>query len=271
MNSEFLFHKLQGAGNDFILIDNRLNYFTGIEENVFKKLCDRRFGIGADGLMLIDFKEPSFFSLKYFNSDGRSSEMCGNGARCAVYFMHLLHPGYKKFRFDISQKSYTGEVTAKNQVKIVWSFTPKVKTIGKSEVNIPVEFDSALFVNSGVPHFILVLNDDLDSFNVKKWGSYFRNHDFFAPKGTNVNFLKFLGNKIYIRTFERGIEGETLACGTGAVAAAIAGNYWNKINFPVAIVARGGILKIGVEEERKTLWMEGPVRKVYTGVLNLED
>jgi len=271
MKSEFPFYKLQGAGNDFILIDNRLNDFSGVEESVFKNLCNRRFGIGADGLILIDFHEPSFFFLKYFNSDGRPGEMCGNGARCAVYFMHLLHSAYKKFGFEISQKFYRGEVTGKNQVKIIWSFRPELKTIDESELNIPVEFDSALLVNSGVPHFILDLKDELDSFNVKKWGSYFRNHEFFSPKGANVNFLKFLGNKIYIRTFERGIEGETLACGTGAVAAAIAGKYWNKINFPVEIVARGGILKIGVDDKEETLWMEGPVRKVFTGVLNLKD
>ncbi len=271
MKSEFPFYKLQGAGNDFILIDNRQNYFTGIEESVFKNLCNRRFGIGADGLMLIDFHEPSFFLLKYFNLDGRSGEMCGNGARCAVFFMHLLHSAYKKFGFEISQKFYRGEVTGKNKVKIIWSFKPEVQTIEESDLNIPTEFDNALLVNSGVPHLILVLKDELDSYNVKKWGNHFRNHEFFAPKGTNVNFLKFIGDKIYIRTFERGIEGETLACGTGAVAAAIAGKYWNKINFPVEIAARGGILKIGVDDKEESLWMEGPVRKVFTGILNLKD
>jgi diaminopimelate epimerase len=271
MKREIPFFKFHGAGNDFILIDNRQEYFRGNENEIFQQLCSRRFGIGADGLMLLSFRECHTFRLQFFNADGKRGEMCGNGARCAVYLMHLLCPNHKFFRFEIHEKWFESEIKGDNQVKITWEFAPKIEKIDESILDIPIKLQRYLSVNSGVPHLMFVPEQSLDRLDVFKWGKYFRYHDYFAPNGTNVNFLKFRGKRIYIRTYERGVENETLACGTGAVAAAIAGKEWDLTQFPVEVVALGGILRIGFDETRERIWMEGPVKKVFTGVIELDN
>ncbi len=271
MKEQIDFTKMHGAGNDFILIDNRRRELDGSENKLFRNLCRRHTGVGADGLMLIDAISGDHFTLKYYNADGKPAEMCGNGARCAVYFASLLKPDKQAFRFSIFDESYRGEITAPEQVRIVWNFTPVIKKFPILKEIIPAEFRRYINVDSGVPHLVLEVNSDLAEVDVARWGKFFRRHRHFAPRGTNVNFIQKGKNGIHIRTYERGVEGETLACGTGAVAAAIAAAEWKLDRFPVNIRAAGGVLKVGIDAADSAFWLEGPVKKVFSGTFNLPD
>jgi diaminopimelate epimerase len=260
---------MHGAGNDFILIDNRNGFFTGREKEVFQRLCQRHLAIGADGLMLIDFENPQEFNLKYYNSDGNPAEMCGNGARCAVYFVYQIFPSLKEFTFTVFGNRYNGKVEKKEWVKIFWTNTPKVNDESFFIEKELSDISKILIIDSGVPHLILAFKKDPDEIDVSYWGKYYRNHPLFVPNGINVNFIKIDKNSIKIRTFERGVESETLACGTGALASAISADYWNLVEFPVKIFARGGILQVGRVEESKTFWLAGPVKVVFQGSFDL--
>lgn len=262
---------MHGTGNDFILIDNRAGFFSGREHGLFKRLCHRNFGIGADGLMLIDFGTPQEFSIQYFNSDGKPADMCGNGARCAVFFVHLLNPEINDFTFSVHKKSYRGRTEKKEWTQVFWNETPAIKNDFDLNMIDPDEFSQALFVHSGVPHLILEVREALSKVDVNRWGKYFRNHSEFAPNGVNVNFIKIFKDYLQIRTFERGVEGETLACGTGALASAISADYWKKLKFPVKIFARGGQLQVGKEENTGRMWLAGPVKVVYQGSFNRDN
>ncbi|MEJ2634239.1 MAG: diaminopimelate epimerase [Calditrichia bacterium] len=271
MKNEIPFIKMQGAGNDFVVIDNRPSYLDGTEIEIVRKLCDRHFGIGADGLMLLDFRQPDHFSLKYYNSDGKPAEMCGNGARCAVYMMHLLNPAHKEFDFGVFGEPYSGSVTGTNRVKIYWNRSPLIINIAGLEKEVPTEFKRFLYVNSGVPHLVLEVQGELGNFDITGWGAFFRNHPLFSPQGTNVNFVRLHDHEVTIRTFERGVEGETLACGTGALAAATAVHHWGQSPFPIDIQARGGLLTVDGSSDLSNMSLEGPVRRVFTGSVKRTD
>jgi diaminopimelate epimerase len=265
MENQIPFTKMQGAGNDFIIIDNREKFFTGQEIEIFRNLCQRHFGIGADGLMLVDYHDPHEFFLKYYNSDGIPAEMCGNGARCAVYYVHLNHPLIKEFSFTVFNQLYKGEVIQPEWIKIFWSKDVEIKELGHSMEIISREFSNALFVNSGVPHLVLESIKVLEEVDVSHWGKFYRNHQKFLPAGTNVNFIRINKDSIQIRTYERGVEGETLACGTGALASAISADYWDKVKLPIKIFTRGGTLQVGRDQESKHVWLAGPARVVFKG------
>jgi len=264
------FTKMHGAGNDFVLIDNRKNQIRPGENSLIKNLCDRHLGIGADGLMLIDFKDSAHFNLTYFNADGQPAEMCGNGARCAVYFIHLLQPEITDFEFKVGDVDYSGAVTRPHSVRVIWNKAPQIiNQPGLSEIIAP-DFEQYVFVNSGVPHLILKVKKGLDKLDVSKWGPHYRHHRFFQPAGTNVDFVRIADNKIHIRTFERGVEAETLSCGTGALAAAAVVKEWGYLKLPVQIDYPGGKLKVGVNKNGK-YWLEGPVQRVFEGIINAND
>jgi diaminopimelate epimerase len=270
MKPDILFSKMHGAGNDFILIDNRSNNIQPDDNSLIKRLCDRRLGIGADGLMLIDYQNPARFRLIYFNADGETAEMCGNGARCAVFFMHLAKPKLSDFEFSVGNNEYSGSVTGKNKVRVTWNKAPRIiKQDGLAKIILPA-YEQFAFVNSGVPHLILQVKNNLDELDIRKWGPYYRQHSFFQPAGTNVDFIKITDNNIHIRTFERGVEGETLSCGTGALAAAAAAINWGYLKSSVHIISRGGNLQVGLSENGK-YWLEGPVQKVFDGKINKDD
>jgi diaminopimelate epimerase len=269
MTGKVPFTKMHGAGNDFIVIDNRNEYITGQDQKLIQRLCRRNFGIGADGLMLIQFKEPDQFHISHFNADGHPAEMCGNGARCAVWFMSLLNPEKKRFQFEIFNKFYLAEVVSPNRIRIFWKSIPEVIEDKQLEQYLPKDFIKYSIVDSGVPHLVLLSDLPVDTIAVEKWGRYFRYHKYFVPKGINVNFIQIDKGNVNIRTFERGVEGETLACGTGAIASALAGQYWKKIGLPVDIMAKGGKLRVGMEQDQ--LWLEGPVQKVFSGSFDLSD
>jgi len=265
------FMKMHGAGNDFILINNNPAYFSGSETVFIRHLCHRQLGIGADGFMLIKFDDHENFHLRYFNANGKESTMCGNGARCAVYFMYLNFPEIKHFTFRIAGVKYQAEVLGNERIKLEWNFYPEIKNAPELRKIIPTEFSHALFIDSGVPHLILLHPEPLENINLSHWGPFFRNHPFFAPSGTNVNVIYFKNEYLEIRTYERGVEAETLACGTGVLAAAVAVRYWEKAKFPIQFNARGGTLQVGKMPDNDNLWLEGPVKLVYSGEFHLDE
>jgi len=271
MRSAIPFSKIHGTGNDFILIDNRRQHLAGSENQLVQRLCERRQGIGADGLLLLDFQRTSQFELRYFNADGTEAAMCANGARCAVYFMYLLNPAEKNFSFTIAGQSYQAHIAGEQRVRVCWPFSPEINSLPATNQLSNEDFCQFLAVNTGVPHLVVQAVVAPGKIDLAHWGAFYRNHPFFGEQGTNVNFVNFSAGKIFIRTYERGIEGETLSCGTGVLAAALAGKYWKQIQWPVMVETRGGQLLVGQDSVKGTVWLEGPVQPVYQGTFSRAD
>jgi diaminopimelate epimerase len=273
------FAKLQGSGNDFVVIDNRdgkveeflrsLN--LDIKEFV-KRVCAFHTGVGADGLILIENPENpgNHFKWQFFNSDGSAAEMCGNGSRCAVRFAFDEGIVGKEVRFETLAgviKAYVLDGGKRIKVQL----TPP-KDYREVSLSLDTQSIEGYFINTGVPHFVAVVND-LEKIDVKKLGRAIRFHPEFQPKGTNVNFIEREGeDAIRIRTYERGVEGETLACGTGATASAIVA-YKNGIvsKRPVRVLTKGGeVLAIDFDSEFREVFLEGGVVRVFDGFLRRE-
>lgn len=252
------FNKYQGAGNDFIMIDNRNNVINPDDSTLINRLCDRRFGIGADGLILISDYKGADFEMKYFNSDGKLGSMCGNGGRCTAHYAMKLGIGGSKQRFMAFDGIHKAEVMD-DTVRLEMADVKGYKMI-----------EGNYFINTGSPHYI-IFTSGIDSINVNEEGKKLRWSPLFAPGGTNVNFVEVKDKGLYIRTFERGVEEETLACGTGVTASAIAAVL--KGHFDTGIVnveARGGKLKVELclEDDRVTdVWLSGPATFVYEGMI----
>ncbi len=251
-----VFNKYQGAGNDFIIIDNRKGIFNPDDSRLINKLCNRRFGIGADGLILISEDLYHDFEMKYFNADGYESTMCGNGGRCSADFAIRTGIAGKKLIF----KAIDGVHKALSEEGIIRLQMNDVKEYQIIEGNY--------FINTGSPHYIL-FKKDLNSVDVNSEGEKIRWSELFAPEGTNVNFVETEESGIYVRTFERGVEEETLSCGTGVTASAIAsvltGHFdTNNIN----IRTKGGNLSVSFEltgNSIHNIWLSGPATFVYEG------
>lgn len=272
---------MSGAGNDFVVIDRGLNPGLVLNSSAVKNLCDRRNGIGADGVITIDDSGEYDFLMEYFNADGSTGSLCGNGARCAVKFAEnsgRIKEG--KTRFLSNGSEYYGEVLGPDVVKFHFGVP------GKPELNFEVSAGgqkiNAAFIDTGSPHVVIdisgILKDpgqpdsnygDINDVPVFELGREIRNLPEFAPGGTNVNFISFEKGRIYIRTFERGVENETLACGTGNAAAAIILNRVKNISPPVKLITRGGDeLTVDFSEGHETindLTLTGPVKVVFTG------
>ncbi len=204
-------YKYQGAGNDFVILDNRNNEYNLTPEQV-KLLCDRRFGVGSDGLMLLGASDKYDFSMRYFNADGYEGSMCGNGGRCLVAF--AAHMGIKKFEFDAIDGYHQAEVLELTPHRCI----VKLRMIDLGEYQ--KYSDNAYFLNTGSPHYVEFV-DNVMEYPVDEKGKYWRWHKDFVG-GTNVNFVEIADNKIKVRTYERGVEAETYACGTGVTASSIA-------------------------------------------------
>jgi diaminopimelate epimerase len=283
------FTKLSATGNDFILFDNREGLFRGDEEQLFRTLCTRRVAIGADGILLIEQAArgkgqsadehhkssampsalcPPHFTMRYFNRDGRESEMCGNGARaCAFYaFHHGLAPA--EMQFEVSGKLYPAVVTG-NQVRLRMQ-KPWDLNLRPGVLEDP-GMEEGGYVNTGVPHYVLLV-PELEKVEVTTLGRKYRHHALFQPAGTNVNFATITGpSRLHLRTYERGVEEETLACGTGTVAAAVIAHLRKQMPFPIHAITRGGELIVYGDASLKTLELEGEVRLVYCGEFELEN
>ena len=255
-----VFNKYQGAGNDFIIIDNRKGFFNPDDSRLINKLCDRRFGIGADGLILISGSPQFDFEMKYFNSDGFEGTMCGNGGRCSADFAIRQGIAGKKLTF----KAVDGVHKAISEEGII--------RLQMNDVKEPGLINGNYFINTGSPHYV-VFKKDVENIDVNAEGKKFRWAEEFAPGGTNVNFVETTGNGIYVRTFERGVEEETLSCGTGvtasAIAAVLSGHSDTKI---VPVKTKGGNLSVSFNISGKIIsdiWLSGPATFVFKGEIEV--
>ena len=243
------FYKMQGSGNDFILIDDRKGILRGTSlKNLARTVCDRHYSVGADGLIVIVPSRKADFKWRFFNADGSEAEMCGNGSRCAARFAFLKKIAKKTMTFETLAGIIRAEVKTE---------TVKVQLTGagllRQNISIPFEGGARTghFINTGVPH-VVYLSGDLATEDVDGVGRRTRYHDLFKPAGTNVNFIQVLGkHKLSIRTYERGVEGETLACGTGSVAAALVAGSLRMVASPVLVTTRS--------KEKLTITFEGDV------------
>jgi diaminopimelate epimerase len=255
------FNKYQGAGNDFIIIDNCAGLFNPGDSKLINKLCDRRYGIGADGLILINESSSFDFEMIYFNSDGFEGTMCGNGGRCAADFAMRHNICGIKMAF----KAIDGIHEAESEYGII-----RLKMNDVSETMI---IAGNYFINTGSPHYI-IFSKDVKAVNVFEEGKMIRWSDDFAPAGTNVNFVEIQeNNTIFVRTFERGVEDETLSCGTGvtasAIAAVLSGHFDTK---SVNVRTKGGDLKVEFEIEGTritNIWLCGPAAFVFEGKIDV--
>lgn len=255
------FSKYHGAGNDFVIIDNREGKISLSPEEI-AKLCHRQFGIGADGLMLLEQDETTDFRMRYFNSDGYEGTMCGNGGRCISLFANRLG--------IFSDKTQFNGIDGEHQAVKISDNTYRLKMIDVNEVVIE---DDNYIIDTGSLHLVQFVND-VDKVDVANQGRLIRNTFGKQPKGVNVNFAHFTPDGIKIRTFERGVEAETLACGTGAVATAIASNHWyNEDKKSYTLFARGGNLIVSFDRISKNqyhnIWLQGPVAHVFDGVIEV--
>jgi diaminopimelate epimerase len=274
------FIKMSGAGNDFIVINKDLFPEFVPNGSAIKKLCDRRNGIGADGLITIEGSTGQFdFLMRYYNSDGTTGSLCGNGARCAIRFAQFTKITDNKFvRFLSNDKEYSGNILAEGKTKV--NFNTPAKIILNNTIKVADQLVKSSFIDTGSPHIIINIEDvlkdpadkssnyiDLTTFPVFNLGKEIR-YDF-SPEGTNVNFIKIIGNKVHIRTYERGVEDETLSCGTGATASALAAHFHYNMNSPVSLVTKGkDILTVDFSANGQIitgLSLTGPVKIVFTG------
>ncbi len=253
------FDKYHGAGNDFIMIDGRNYDISGYTKESIRFLCDRHFGIGADGLILLTESEEADFRMIYFNSDGKEGTMCGNGGRCITAFAEKLG--------IINEKTEFIGIDGLHQVKILGEKQYSLKMI---DVNKVEKLNDGFLLDTGSTHFVEFREDtpEIDVFNE---GRKIRHQNRFGSSGTNVNFIKNIDNStIKIRTFERGVENETLACGTGSVAAAIT-SYVNSPSEKKSykIIAPGGELQVDFDTDGRgsfyDIWLTGPAEFVFSG------
>ena len=264
------FYKMSGSGNDFIIIDNRDNVVE--EKNLsgfISSVCHRKVSVGADGLILIENADNFDFKWRFFNSDGSRAEMCGNGARCAARFAYINEIAGPEMSFETD----AGIVSAQVNNGLV-----KVKLMDFKDLKVDFTIDleggpvTLSSINTGVPHVIIPV-DNIDDVEVVKLGREIRYHEKFAPAGTNVNyFCPVKEDKITIRTYERGVEDETLACGTGAVACALVYAYKTKTKSPISVRTKsGGWLLIYFEEKKgmfDNIYLEGDARIIYKGEMS---
>lgn len=257
------FHKYQGTGNDFVILDNRNGEYSNLNTQQINFLCNRRFGIGADGLMLLNAKAGYDFEMKYYNADGRESSMCGNGGRCLVKFAYHLGIHKNTYHFSAIDGDHEAEIDLDGTVSLKMKDVDEIRHVNGDYI-----------LDTGSPHYIKMVSG-LDKFDVFKNGKTIRNSDLFRKEGINVNFVEQLtDDEISVRTYERGVEDETLSCGTGVTAAALA-CYHNETGFnDVVVSTKGG--KLNVEYDRSNddsytnIWLSGPAEKVFEGQMELE-
>jgi diaminopimelate epimerase len=256
------FYKYQGTGNDFIILDNRKAEYSNLSTIQIALLCNRRFGIGADGLMLLNFVPNTDFEMKYYNADGRESTMCGNGGRCLVKFAYHCGIHRTTYTFNAIDGEHLAEIDLDGTVSLKMRDVYEIKN-----------YHSDYILNTGSPHYVKMV-PDVDKFDVVTQGRLIRNSPPFIKEGINVNFVQQMAeDEIFVRTYERGVEDETLSCGTGVTAAALV-CYHNENGFnDVNVFTKGG--KLNVEYDRmdennyKNVWLSGPAEKVYEGNIDL--
>jgi diaminopimelate epimerase len=256
------FYKYQGTGNDFIMVDNRLNSFPKENTQLIEQLCDRRFGIGADGLILLENHTTYDFKMVYFNSDGNESSMCGNGGRCLVAFAKQLGIIEATAEFEAVDGYHYAKIIGDDLVSL------QMKDVDR----IAVHQDYS-FLNTGSPHHVQLVSD-LKNLDVKTEGAKIRYSDLYGKAGSNINFVHQLENDIFaVRTYERGVEDETLSCGTGVTAVAIAMHQTGKTNNNIIdLNVEGGKLKVQFDVDNgkyTNVFLIGPATFVFEGMIDL--
>ena len=257
---KILFHKYHGTGNDFIIIDNRrLRWNPTIKQVV--DLCDRHFGVGADGLIFLTESEGYDFGMIYFNSDGRESSMCGNGGRCLASFANSIGIINNDAHFTAIDGEHWSKIVEKHQ-----NIT-QVRLKMKDVVNIE-RMNEAFFIDTGSPHYI-VFKENIDDLDIVKEARKIRYNAIFTEHGTNVNFVMIRKDHLFVRSYERGVEDETLSCGTGITASAIAAALKTPDNQGhFKIKALGGELFVDFNQQNEhftDIWLEGPAEFVFNG------
>jgi len=270
------FTKMTGAGNDFVVIDNRSGKIKG-GSRLARVLCDRRWGIGADGLLLLEKSRKAAYRMMYYNADGSYGGMCGNGGRCIAWFAVKTEIAPARHRFEALDYVYDAEV--RNKAVILKMKNPRAFQFGK-QIKLDSRTLKVATVDTGSPHVVVEVGDVakkkdlLSTLDVVGLGREIRYHMAFEPAGTNVNFIEAAGgNSIRMRTYERGVEDETLACGTGSVASALVSSVLWKLKSPVTVVTRSG-RKLRVSFERKgedfgNVKLKGPAEVVFTGSVEI--
>ena len=254
------FSKYQGTGNDFVIINNTTNFFPKTDSKLINFLCDRKIGIGADGLILIEKSESYDYEMIYFNADGNLGSMCGNGARCSIHFSMLNKIIENSTSFLAFDGLHTG------------SLTGNVVNVSMSDVLSYDEFNDFIFVDTGSPHLVKCV-DDVDQIDIVKISKEVQKDNRFKD-GVNVNFLSKVKDDFYkIRTYERGVENETLSCGTGAVAAAITLNILSLVNSDcINLKTKGGELTVELKRTENiftNIFLSGNVKRVFDGRIEL--
>jgi diaminopimelate epimerase len=255
---KYIFYKYQGTGNDFVMIDNRQQIFDKNNAKRIAFLCDRRFGIGADGLILLENHETLDFKMEYYNADGNESSMCGNGGRCITAFAKHLGVITNKASFEAIDGLHHATVETDGIVKLQMQ-----------NVNTIENHNTHVFLNTGSPHHVQ-LAKNLKELDVKSKGCKIRYAEPYNEEGSNVNFVDKISNTIFsVRTYERGVEDETLSCGTGVTAVALAMHYMGETEKNLMTLnTEGGQLKVSFENEGdsyKNIWLIGPATQVFKG------
>ena len=256
------FYKYQGTGNDFVMIDNRQNIFPKNDTKLIKRLCDRHFGIGADGLILLENDKNADFRMVYYNSDGNQSTMCGNGGRCITAFAKQLEIIYNKAEFNAVDGLHHAKISESGEV-----------ALQMKDINNVVKNTDFTFLDTGSPHHVLMVSD-LNDFDVKYQGAKIRYSDLYGKDGVNVNFVTQISDDVFrVRTYERGVEDETLSCGTGATAVAVAMHATGMTKSEeIALKTEGGKLTVSFRYKNgqyTNVFLKGNAVFVFSGVINL--
>ena len=256
------FYKYQGTGNDFVMIDNRLNFFPKENVKLIAHLCDRRFGIGGDGLILLENDTKTDFKMVYYNSDGNQSSMCGNGGRCLVAFAKKLNVINNSCTFIATDGLHHATINENGLVSL--------QMIDVSNVKTTPEYT---FLNTGSPHHVQLV-EDLENYNIKDNGAAIRYGALYGKEGSNINFVKQIDDTTFsLRTYERGVEDETLSCGTGATAVAIAMNATGKTNSTsIHLNVEGGKLEVSFDkkgDQFTNVFLIGPAEFVFKGSIEV--
>jgi len=250
------FYKYHGTGNDFVLIDNRSLFFDKNNTELISKICSRHFGVGADGLILLENDNLYDFKMIYFNSDGKQTSMCGNGGRCIISFAKKLNIIDDKANFMAIDGIHEGIIN-NNLIKIKMNTVSEIQNI-----------NTGFLLDTGSPHFVKFC-DSIDNINVFECGRELRNNKEISEDGVNINFTEVIDNSsIKVRTYERGVENETLSCGTGVIASALSAYKKGLVDTNrIKINTLGGELFVSFEFNNiyKNIWLEGPAIEVYKG------
>lgn len=256
------FKKYNATGNDFVVIDNRENIVDASDQRLFAKLCKLKTGVGADGVLLLEKSDKADFKMRYINSDGGEVSMCGNGARSITAFAHEeLKFNKDIYRFETMNSIYecTPDIEFGYRLKMT-----ELYEVDQIQIRDLVNSKHSRYLNTGVPHCVFEV-ENLDRFEVYQTGKRVRYESRF-PKGTNANFFEMIdGNKLKIRTYERGVENETLSCGTGAVATALTAAHFYQIKDLVVLETMGGILAVKFNQDLSEVYLCGKVEKVFDG------